>query len=59
LFPLTAILEVIVKGIGYVTERDSARVEEVANVAGKMAEIVRRYRSEIAVAVRDLELQLG
>jgi hypothetical protein len=32
-------------------------MEEVANVAGKMAQLIQRYRSEIAMAVNDPQLQ--
>jgi hypothetical protein len=47
----TAILEVIIDGIGYSTDLDPGKMEEVANVAGRMAALVRTYRSEIAAAM--------
>ncbi len=49
----TAILEVIVDGIGYATAPDQVQMNEIAAVAGKMAELIRRYRIEITKAVSD------
>ena len=53
----TAILEVIVDGIGYTTEPDEVQMKQVADVAGKMAELVERYRSELVAAVTDSALE--
>jgi hypothetical protein len=47
----TSILEVIVDGIGYDTDPQIELMQEVASVAGRMADIIRQYRSEIVIAV--------
>jgi hypothetical protein len=48
---VTAMLEVVIDAIGYSTDLNPVRMEEVANVAGKMATLVHKYRSEIATAM--------
>jgi hypothetical protein len=47
----TTILEVIVDGIGYDTDPDANLMNEVASVAGRMADVIRQNRQEIIAAV--------
>lgn len=47
----TGILAVIVEGIGYTSEPSDDKMAEVAAVARKMAELIHRYRTEIAAAM--------
>ena len=47
----TAILEVIVDGIGYETDLDIELMQQVAWVAGQMAEVIGQFRQEIVAAV--------
>jgi hypothetical protein len=52
----TTILGVIVDGIGYETDPDANLMDEVATVAGRMADVIRQYRQEIIAAIEIAEV---
>jgi hypothetical protein len=55
----TGIIEVIVEHIGYETELTNERMLEVASVAGRMAGLVRKYRTEVQAAMSTAEPTAG